>query len=112
MIGVMRDEAIGCAKDSRWFDVARICHEWLVRRGYINYGCLEHLEKEKPAKKQRSAKRKQKTIAVIGAGMSGLGCARQLEGLVSQFEDRFHEKGEDPPRVVVLEGRDRIGGRV
>jgi monoamine oxidase len=112
MIGVMRDEAIGCAKDSRWFDVARICHEWLVRRGYINYGCLEHLEKEKPAKKQRSAKRKQKTIAVIGAGMSGLGCARQLEGLVSQFEDRFHGKGEDPPRVVVLEGRDRIGGRV
>jgi lysine-specific histone demethylase 1 len=112
MIGVMRDEAIGCAKDSRWFDVARICHEWLVRRGYINYGCLEHLEKEKSAKKQRSAKRKQKTIAVIGAGMSGLGCARQLEGLVSQFEDRFHEKGEDPPRVVVLEGRDRIGGRV
>jgi monoamine oxidase len=112
MIGVMRDEAIGCAKDSRWFDVARICHEWLVRRGYINYGCLEHLEKEKPAKKQRSAKRKQKTVAIIGAGMSGLGCARQLEGLVSQFEDRFHEKGEDPPRVVVLEGRDRIGGRV
>jgi monoamine oxidase len=112
MIGVMRDEAIGCAKDSRWFDVARTCHEWLVRRGYINYGCLEHLEKEKPAKKQRSAKRKQKTIAVIGAGMSGLGCARQLEGLVSQFEDRFHGKGEDPPRVVVLEGRDRIGGRV
>jgi lysine-specific histone demethylase 1 len=112
MIGVMRDEAIGCAKDSRWFDVARICHEWLVRRGYINYGCLEHLEKEKPIKKTRSAKRKQKTIAVIGAGISGLGCARQLEGLVSQFENRFHEQGEDPPRVVVLEGRDRIGGRV
>lgn len=112
LIGVMRDEAVGCAKDLRWFDVAGICHEWLVRRGYINYGCLEHLNPSKPTKKARPGKRKRKTVAVIGAGMSGLGCARQLEGLFSQFEDRFREMGEDPPRVVVLEGRDRIGGRV
>lgn len=112
MIGVMRDEAVGCAKDSRWFDVAGICHEWLVRRGYINYGCLDHLNPLKVGKKARSAKRKRKTVAVIGAGIAGLGCARQLEGLFSQFEDRFREMGEDPPRVVVLEGRDRIGGRV
>lgn len=108
----MRDEAIGCAKDPRWFDVASVCHEWLVRRGYINYGCLEHQEATAEKKKQRAVKRKRKTIAVIGAGMSGLGCARQLEGLVSEFEDRFRDMGEDPPRVVVLEGRDRIGGRV
>ena len=112
MIGVMRDEAIGCAKDTRWFDVARICYEWLVRRGYINYGCVEHLESTKEKKKSKPGRRKRKTIAVIGAGMSGLGCARQLEGLFSQFEDRFHEMGEEHPRVVVLEGRDRIGGRV
>jgi monoamine oxidase len=112
MIGVERDEAIGCAKDPRWFDIASVCHEWLVRRGYINYGCLEHLATGKEGKKQRGGKRKRKTVAVIGAGMSGLGCARQLEALFSQFEDRFREKGEDPPRVVVLEGRDRIGGRV
>jgi monoamine oxidase len=112
LIGVMRDEAIGCAKDSRWFDVASICHEWLVRRGYINYGCLEHIESRKDNRKQRSAKRKRKIIAVIGAGMSGLGCARQLEGLISQFENRFREMGEDAPLVVVLEGRNRVGGRV
>jgi monoamine oxidase len=112
LIGVMRDEAIGCAKDVRWFDVANVCYEWLVRRGYVNYGCLEHLEPGREIRKQRSAKRKRKTVAVIGAGMSGLGCARQLEGLFSQFEDRFREMGEDPPRVVVLEGRDRVGGRV
>lgn len=109
MIGVMRDEAIGCAKDPRWFETARICYEWLVRRGYINFGCLENLTE---SKKQRGTKRKRKTVAVIGAGMSGLGCARQLEGLFAHFEDRFHDIGEDPPRVVVLEGRDRIGGRV
>ena len=112
MIGVMRDEAVGCAKDPCWFDVAAVCHEWLVRRGYINYGCLEHLDPAKPTKKSKPGKRKRKLVAVIGAGMAGLGCARQLEGLFSQYEDRFRERGEDPPRVVLLEGRDRIGGRV
>ncbi|PBP27376.1 vacuolar protein sorting 33A-like protein [Diplocarpon rosae] len=112
MIGVMRDEAIGCAKDVRWFDTANVCYEWLIRRGYINYGCLEHLDVGREAKKPRAPKRKRKTVAVIGAGMSGLGCARQLEGLFSQFEERFRAMGEDPPRVVVLEGRDRIGGRI
>lgn len=112
MIGVMRDEAIGCAKDARWFDVARICHEWLVRRGYINYGCVENMETASDAPRPRGIKRKRRTIAVIGAGMSGLGCARQLEGLISQFRGRFHDMGEDIPEVIVVEGRDRIGGRV
>jgi monoamine oxidase len=112
MICVMRDEAIGCAKDSRWFDVARICHEWLVRRGYINFGCVEHSGIGQDTKKLRGLKRKRRTIAIIGAGMAGLGCARQLEGLVSQFRERFHEIGQDVPRIVVVEGRDRIGGRV
>jgi hypothetical protein len=112
-LGVMRDEAIGCARDSRWFDAANFCYQWLVRRGYINYGCLEHLGPGKVAKNpQHGSKRKRKTVAIIGAGMSGLGCARQLEGLFTQFEEQFLAMGEDPPRVIVLEGRDRIGGRV
>ncbi|KAK4042548.1 Sec1-like protein [Parachaetomium inaequale] len=79
-------EAVGCAKDPRWFDVASVCFEWLIRRGYINFG-----------KQNDSSPRKRKTVVVIGAGMSGLGCARQLEGFM----------GEEPPQVVVLEGRDR-----
>lgn len=112
LIGVLRDEAIGCARDVRWFDVANVCYEWLVRRGYINYGCLETVTSRRPGHKQRSSKRPRKTVAVIGAGMSGLGCARQLEGLFAHFEERFLEKGEDIPNVVVLEGRDRVGGRV
>lgn len=111
-IGVTRDEAIGCAKDARWFDVARVCHEWLVRRGYINYGCLEHYDPGRNNKKQKTLKRKRKTVAIIGAGMAGLGSARQLEGLCAQFSDRFHELGEDPPHVILLEARDRVGGRV
>ncbi|RKF82581.1 Lysine-specific histone demethylase 1A [Golovinomyces cichoracearum] len=111
MIVVMLSEAIGCAKDSRWFDVASLCHEWLVRRGYINFGCLEQFCTGLVVK-QHSLKRKRRTVVVIGAGMSGLGCARQLEGLFLQFEDRFHEMGEDLPQVVIVEGRDRIGGRI
>ncbi len=40
-IAVGRNEAIGCAKDSRWFDVANVCYDWLLRGGYINFGCIE-----------------------------------------------------------------------
>ncbi|KAG9248887.1 putative lysine-specific histone demethylase 1A [Calycina marina] len=112
LIGVMLDEAVGCAKDARWFDIANVCYEWLVRRGYINYGCLENLNGSKKSKRGRPGKRKRKTVVVIGAGMSGLGCARQLEGLFAQYEDVFLEKGEDAPQVIMLEGRDRVGGRV
>lgn len=92
--------------------MANTCYEWLVRRGYINYGCVENVDSRFPPSKARGTKRKRKTIAVIGAGMSGLGCARQLEGLFAQFEERFRQQGEDMPKVVVLEGRDRVGGRV
>ncbi|TEY37424.1 hypothetical protein BOTCAL_0519g00030 [Botryotinia calthae] len=110
-IHVMRDEAIGCARDTRWFETARVCHEWLARRGYINYGCLENPEsKIDKSETQRTGPRR--TIAIIGAGMSGLGCARQLESLFAQFEHRFYEMGETLPRVVIVEGRDRVGGRV
>ncbi|EAQ93382.1 hypothetical protein CHGG_01617 [Chaetomium globosum CBS 148.51] len=111
-IPVTREEAVGCAKDSRWFDVADVCYDWLVRRGYINFGCVEVRSSRKHAKQNDSSQRKQKTVVVIGAGMSGLGCARQLEGLIAQYGKKFRSLGEEPPRVVVLEGRDRIGGRV
>ncbi|QSZ33907.1 hypothetical protein DSL72_005481 [Monilinia vaccinii-corymbosi] len=111
-IHVMRDEAIGCARDTRWFEAARVCHEWMARRGYINYGCLENPESKIDKSNLQSTGRNRRTIAVIGAGMSGLGCARQLESLFAQFEDRFYEMGEGLPRVVIVEGRDRVGGRV
>lgn len=111
-IGVARDEAIGCAKDVRWFDVANVCYDWLLRRGYINYGCCEVLSSAKKRSKKASHKRKGKTIVVIGAGLSGLGCARHLEALSKQYARQFQEQGEEPPKVVVLEGRSRLGGRV
>lgn len=113
LVSVTREEAAGCAKDYRWLDLAMIAYEWLVRKGYINFGCMEaptglnHLP-HKGGQKLGT----RRTIAVIGAGMAGLGCARQLDGLITQYRERWLAKGEHPPRVVVLEGRGRIGGRV
>ncbi|KAA8894261.1 flavin-containing amine oxidoreductase-domain containing protein [Sphaerosporella brunnea] len=107
LVSVTREEAAGCAKDYRFFDVAEVAYDWLVRNGYINFGCIEVpnaiISPVSPAKRR-------KTVVVIGAGMAGLGCARQLEGLISQFGDRWQD--EPAPQVIVLEARRRIGGRV
>ncbi|KAI0396694.1 Sec1-like protein [Xylariaceae sp. FL0594] len=110
-IGVSREEAVGCAKDPRWYDVASVCYDWLVRSGYINFGAAEL-----PASSCRQGEDKSlkggKTVVVIGAGMSGLGCGRQLDSLFKQYADQFKNLGEEPPRVLILEGRKRLGGRV
>ncbi|ATY60680.1 lysine-specific histone demethylase 1 [Cordyceps militaris] len=108
--GLKREEAVGCA-NARWFDAANVCYDWLVRRGYINFGCLD-LGRVATRAKHQSQSRKRRTIAVIGAGISGLSCARQLEGLFKQYAYRFHELDEDIPRVLLIEGRSRVGGRV
>ncbi|KAL4910583.1 flavin-containing amine oxidoreductase-domain containing protein [Aspergillus multicolor] len=105
MVSVSREEALGCAKDYRWMNLASFAYEWLVRNGYINFGCLEIPETPVPPKMGRRSE--SPVIVVIGAGMAGLGCARQLEG----FFKHFHDKSTTP-RVVVLEGRRRIGGRI
>lgn len=63
---------------------------FLERYGHINYGIFERLQEIKE-------KRKEKVI-VIGAGISGLVAAQQLQSF--GFE------------VVVLEARDRVGGRI
>ncbi|KAH9908910.1 Sec1-like protein [Xylariomycetidae sp. FL2044] len=110
-IGVAREEAVGCAKDQRWFEVASVCYDWLLRSGYINFGCAKVPINSKRSKKAKITK-KGKTVVVIGAGMAGLGCARQLDSLYKQYADQFQELGEAPPKVIVLEGRTRLGGRV
>ncbi|RDA96061.1 hypothetical protein CP533_5924 [Ophiocordyceps camponoti-saundersi (nom. inval.)] len=106
-LSVTRQDAVGCA-NARWFDAASVCYDWLVRRGYINFGCVQmpDAEPDLPRVKRR------KTVAVVGAGISGLACARQLEGLFRQYAEWHHENGDQVPRVVLLEGRARVGGRV
>lgn len=65
-------------------------HAYLERHGYINFGIFKRV---KPLPTKKLAK-----IVVIGAGISGLAAAQQLQ----QF-------GMD---VIVLEARDRVGGRI
>ncbi|EPE07825.1 lysine-specific histone demethylase 1 [Ophiostoma piceae UAMH 11346] len=119
-IAITRNEAIGCARESRWFDLASLCFDWLVRRGYVNYGCVEIKEAHRVGRPRRSQanentqtpQTQRKRIVIIGAGMSGLGCARQLHNLFKQFRDQFGELDEQVPEIVILEGRERVGGRV
>ncbi|KAL8842537.1 MAG: hypothetical protein Q9170_000491 [Blastenia crenularia] len=113
LVGVTPEEAAGCAASSRWLNLAEIAYEWLLRNGYINFGCVEvpdtsHLR----VKRYKPRRSRRKTIVVIGAGMAGLGCARQLESLFGQYDYRLSLVGEEPPKVIILEGRSRIGGRV
>lgn len=113
LVSVTVDEAAGCALSPRWLGLAEVAYQWLLRKGYINFGCVEIPEPSNVrVKRSKVQSANRKTIIVVGAGMAGLGCARQLEGLFSHYKDKWTSVGEDTPKVVVLEGRSRIGGRV
>ena len=112
LVSVTPEEAAGCAYGSRWLGLAEVAYEWLVRKGYINFGCIEVPDTLNATGKKQRPKRIRKTIVVVGAGMAGLGCARQLEGLFKHYREKWTAVDEQPPRVVVLEGRARIGGRI
>lgn len=111
LVCVTAEEAAGCASSPRWINLTQVAYEWLVRKGYINFGCVEPLEAV-TSRIRRSKKGRRKMIIIIGAGMAGLGCARQLQGLLSHYRDRATSSGEEVPRVIILEGRHRIGGRI
>ena len=112
LVPVPMEEALGCAKQARHFGLAGVAYQWLTRNGYINYGCVEVPNTLAPIPRIKSKGSCRRQIVIIGAGMSGLGCARQLEGLFLQMGDYWSKKGERPPKVVVLEARRRLGGRV
>jgi len=107
LISVTREEAAGCAKDYRFFNLADVAYEWLIRNGYINFGCME-VPRVVPIPHPT---RRKHNIIVIGAGVSGLGCTRQLEGIFQQLGDQLN-RPEEIPNVTILEARGRLGGRI
>jgi lysine-specific histone demethylase 1 len=111
LCSVTPEEAAGCAKETRFFGIAEVAYRWLIRNGYINFGCVE-VPKDGSIPTKLSKDLRQRTVVVIGAGVSGLTTARQLESLFTQEAAKWVEMNERPPRVIVLEGRNRIGGRV
>ena len=38
LVSVSKEEALGCAKDYRWMNLASFAYEWLARNAYINFG--------------------------------------------------------------------------
>ena len=104
-VSVSVEEAIGCAKDDRWTQLACFAYEWLVRKGYVNFGCVNISQGIKTTKSRRQ-ENEGPTIVVIGAGMAGLSCARQMSSIFQHYPDTA------PPKVIILEGRNRIGGRI
>ncbi|CAK9837154.1 histone demethylase SWIRM2 [Schizosaccharomyces pombe] len=112
---ISRVEAQGVCVDRCLFQLASLAYEFLVRYGYINYGCLSFdssFTNETNTGTTSSSASKQKTIAVVGAGLTGLICARQLTGLFSQYSSSFLSKNELPPKVIILEAKERTGGRI
>ena len=110
MVSVLREEAAGCSRDRRYQRLALVAWEWLSKNGYINFGCLDHPSSTKYQSVPQSWP--QKTVVIIGAGVAGLACARQLYGLFHQFSDQWGRRGERLPRIIILEGRNRVGGRI
>eukprot|EP00210_Caulerpa_lentillifera_P000166 g161.t1 len=74
-------------------ELAFCAWKFLDHYGYINFGVGTKMNGLLQFNRARKG-----TVIVIGAGLAGLAAARQLKS-----------KGH---RVIVLEGRDRIGGRV
>lgn len=112
LVSVSLEEAAGCAREPRYYQMAKVAYYWLMRNGYINFGCLEVPNTADPSARIKAKGNRSQTIVVIGAGMSGLGCARQMEGLFAQLGNCWTDAGESPPKVIVLEARPRVGGRV
>uniref|UniRef100_A0A7I4F3X5 SWIRM domain-containing protein n=1 Tax=Physcomitrium patens TaxID=3218 RepID=A0A7I4F3X5_PHYPA len=67
-------------------------YKFLLFHGYINFGVAPTIKARFPAERNKAK------VIIVGAGLAGLGAARHLMALGHQ--------------VIVLEGRQRPGGRV
>lgn len=101
------NEALGIVREKKAFPLASLAFEFLSRNGHINYGCIYIISSLK-----LDESLSQKTVAIIGAGMAGISCARQLTNLFAQYEQDFLSRGEKPPRIVIYEASERLGGHI
>ncbi|GJJ77298.1 hypothetical protein EMPS_09657 [Entomortierella parvispora] len=104
-------------------------YEFLLRSGYINFGMCpfqdraSHIRSTEGSHAARQSKERtrdsnqhtstnlaQKEIVIVGSGIAGVAVARQLENLFHYFAPHFAPGL--PPKVVILEARSRIGGRM
>ncbi|KAF9995366.1 hypothetical protein BGZ80_004170 [Entomortierella chlamydospora] len=89
--------------------------EFLLRSGYINYGLCPFQEDSLRQDQSHHAAdpasaHTRKMIVVVGSGIAGVAVARQLENLFHYYAWRFAP--DPPPKVIVLEAKSRIGGRM
>lgn len=110
-VNVTRPEAAGCAREERFFNMAEVAYDWLVRNGYINFGCFEYPTFDFYNAVPEEQRKPRQTVVIIGSGISGLSCARQLDNLFRR-KARYFSEYQDTPRILLLEGRRRIGGRI
>ncbi|KAJ3358754.1 hypothetical protein GGF31_004991, partial [Allomyces arbusculus] len=101
---VSLDDALRAARTPRT-DLATAVYQFLVRHGAINFGLVRPLPPTPVAVSAPATSARQRTFVVIGAGMAGLACARQLQHV-------FSAASVPPPKVIVLEARNRVGGRM
>ncbi|KAF9585125.1 hypothetical protein BGW38_003781, partial [Lunasporangiospora selenospora] len=90
-------------------------YEFLLRSGYINFGMCSFQDGASNASHENGNGLGQSdgpngTVVVIGAGIAGVAAARQLENLFRYFAWRFAP--DPPPKVILIEARPRIGGRI
>ncbi|EPY49431.1 histone demethylase SWIRM1 [Schizosaccharomyces cryophilus OY26] len=101
------NEALGIVREKMAFPLASLAFEFLTRSGYINYGSLNISLSLQPGENLP-----QKTVAIVGAGMAGISCARQLANLFAQYEQDFINRGEKSPQLILYEASSRLGGHV
>ncbi|KAJ3349743.1 DNA repair protein rad50 [Allomyces javanicus] len=101
---VSLDDALRAAQTPRT-DLAMAVYQFLVRHGAINFGLVRPLPPTPVAAQAPTSSSRPRTFVVIGSGMAGLACARQLQHV-------FSASSAPQPKVIVLEARNRVGGRM
>uniref|UniRef100_A0A0K0F5G3 Lysine-specific histone demethylase 1A (inferred by orthology to a human protein) n=1 Tax=Strongyloides venezuelensis TaxID=75913 RepID=A0A0K0F5G3_STRVS len=90
--GSTKDICIKMDGNEDYISLIKETYFFLFRNCFINYGVLSIMDREIYIPKEK------KKVVIIGSGLAGLTCAKQLSRLGLN--------------VVVLEARDKIGGRI